>query len=354
MNVDIVDDLRQPEYTGENRCLPCAVVNLVIAALLSSVVARKSRLGGAIALGVSIALIYLRGYLVPGTPTLTKRYLPPEVLRWFGKDPEADLEVASGLGGPTGVAVAGDESVDDDGTAAAADATVAADGSEDTVEDGDATETDPSATVDLEEYFLAHEVLEPCADEDDLCLTDSFEAAWFEEIEPLASESVEEIDPAEIAAAFGLEDVPGSEDGDSGADVSDEGDTESDAGKPHGVELDEATYELESTGEAYVLRADSRRVGHWPSRAALVADVAASRVLEAWVPDWNEYEPHVKGTILNSLRMFLETCPTGGEIRMGEETVESCCTSHTVVAVTCEETGERLFEQRVDTIDADA
>jgi len=46
MQIDVVDDLRQPEYTGENRCEPCTVLNLVIAAVLGSVIARKSRLGG--------------------------------------------------------------------------------------------------------------------------------------------------------------------------------------------------------------------------------------------------------------------------------------------------------------------
>src|SRR6056297_2692903 len=97
MQLDVVDDLRQPKYTGENRCEPCTVLNLSIAAVGSSLIARKSRLGGLLAIGISIALIYLRGYLGPGTPTLTKHYLPSAVLRWFGKDPDPD--VASGLGG---------------------------------------------------------------------------------------------------------------------------------------------------------------------------------------------------------------------------------------------------------------
>jgi len=59
--------------------------------------------------------------------------------------------------------------------------------------------------------------------------------------------------------------------------------------------------------------------------------------------------PETRGEVLNGLRMFLETRPSGGDVRMGEEVVESCCTSHEVVAVTCEETGERLFEQRSPT-----
>lgn len=81
----VVEAVRQPEYTGENRCVPCTVVNLVIAVGLAS-------LGWVVApaLGVGVAvlgflMIWLRGYLVPGTPTLTKRYFPDRVLAWFDK-----------------------------------------------------------------------------------------------------------------------------------------------------------------------------------------------------------------------------------------------------------------------------
>ena len=31
----LADRLRQPEYTGENRCTPCTVVNVVIASNLN-------------------------------------------------------------------------------------------------------------------------------------------------------------------------------------------------------------------------------------------------------------------------------------------------------------------------------
>lgn len=34
---------------------------------------------------VALGAIRRRGYLVPGTPALTKRHLPDPVLRWFGK-----------------------------------------------------------------------------------------------------------------------------------------------------------------------------------------------------------------------------------------------------------------------------
>ena len=74
---------KQPEYTGENRCLPCTVVNTIIALVLSvAVVAGVARVAnpaaglaaGVVLLGCSLGAIYLRGYLVPGTPELTKQY----------------------------------------------------------------------------------------------------------------------------------------------------------------------------------------------------------------------------------------------------------------------------------------
>ena len=84
---------RQPEYTGENRCTPCTAVNVVIAAVLAvaaSVVATP--LVGFVVASVSLLAIYLRGYLVPGTPTLTKQYFPDWLLRKFDKTPTATLD----------------------------------------------------------------------------------------------------------------------------------------------------------------------------------------------------------------------------------------------------------------------
>ncbi|WP_049924195.1 hypothetical protein [Halopiger djelfimassiliensis] len=319
MNIDIVDELQQPEYTGENRCVPCTVLNLVIAAVLGSVIARKSKLGGVLAVGLSVALIYLRGYLVPGTPTLTKRYLPPEVLRWFGKEPEPD--VASGLGAvdSSADASAGLSSADDAPEPVTVDEPTATDGHGTATDDAAAsadTEPDPNAgsvdAIDLEAYFLEHDVLEPCEESDDLCLTESFETAWLEEIDPLAESGV---DAAAAIDAFGFD-------------------------------ADPESFDIGARDDVRVLRSDSAVAGRWPSRAALVADVAASRTLAEWVDDWDTYDPEAKGQILNSLRMFLETCPTdGGSVSIDEEVVESCCSSHEVFAVTCDETGERLFEQ---------
>ncbi|MFB6107479.1 MAG: hypothetical protein ABEJ82_01400 [Haloplanus sp.] len=81
------DRLRRPEYTGENRCLPCTVVNVIIGVVVAAVVgALFGPVGALAALAVSLGAVYFRGYLVPGTPTLTMRYLPPRVLELFGKE----------------------------------------------------------------------------------------------------------------------------------------------------------------------------------------------------------------------------------------------------------------------------
>ncbi|MFC4405848.1 hypothetical protein [Haloarchaeobius iranensis] len=82
-----VDQLRRPEYTGENRCIPCTVTNLGIAGVLS---AGAFLLSPALAAGVALlsaTAIYLRGYLVPGTPELTKRYFPARLLALFDEGP---------------------------------------------------------------------------------------------------------------------------------------------------------------------------------------------------------------------------------------------------------------------------
>lgn len=309
MKIDVIDTCRQPEYTGENRCEPCTVLNLVIAMILSSVVARKSKLGGVIAFGISIGLIYLRGYIVPGTPTLTKRYLPTEILRWFGKDPES--EVASGFSGMERTTPLSSRDSSSSGTYS----------TPSTTDESTDSETKPSENKsnssgeDLETFFLNHGILKLSTDVDDLRLTDEFEEKWTEATEPLVDS---DISVEMIIDSFGIE-----PDGDQNLEFVDQ----------DGVQI---------------LKSKSALIGQWPSRAALIADIAASNVLQSWVPDWNDLDPEERGSMLNGLRMFLEVCPTtGGNIELDEEVIESCCSSHKVIALTCEDTGERLFEHQI-------
>lgn len=84
------DQIRQPEYTGENRCIPCTTVNVVIAAVLATGIAVFNPLLAIAAFVASLAAIYLRGYLVPGTPALTKQYFPDWLLAKFDKGPAVE------------------------------------------------------------------------------------------------------------------------------------------------------------------------------------------------------------------------------------------------------------------------
>ena len=85
-----ISRLRNPAYTGANRCLPCTGVNLGLTAGAALGVGIVSRPAGALVAAAGLLAIWLRGYVVPGTPELTKRYLPDRVLAWFDKAPTAD------------------------------------------------------------------------------------------------------------------------------------------------------------------------------------------------------------------------------------------------------------------------
>jgi len=131
---DRVHRLRQPEYTGENRCVPCTAVNLVIAVVVSGLVAVAFPPAAVVVFAASVAAIYLRGYLVPGTPTLTKRYFPDSVLKLFDKHELPDPP-----------------DVEDD--------------------------------ADIEAFLLDVGAVEECREGTDLCLTDGFYEAWYDRIE---------------------------------------------------------------------------------------------------------------------------------------------------------------------------
>lgn len=142
--VEALDRFRQPEYTGENRCMACTVVNTLIATAVTFAVTvvittrialPAGVLSGAVVFSLSLLAIYLRGYLVPKTPELTKRYFPPWLLSLFGKDP---------------------------------------------------AEMEPVVTsVDPERELLNAGALEECEDDEDLCLTPSFRESWESEIRRL-------------------------------------------------------------------------------------------------------------------------------------------------------------------------
>lgn len=143
ITMSYTDRFRQPEYTGENRCTPCTAVNIVIAAVAGTLVATISMILGAGVFALSLGTIYFRGYLVPGTPSLTKRYFPERVLRWFDKDSAAAM-------------------------------------------------TDESVEIDPERLLLDANTVEPCREGTDLCLTSEFRDVWREHIHDIRAHDPDE------------------------------------------------------------------------------------------------------------------------------------------------------------------
>ncbi|WP_416841194.1 hypothetical protein [Haloferax sp. DFSO52] len=117
--------------------MPCTIVNVAIAAVVSIALGFVWAPLVVASFALFAAVIYTRGYLVPGTPTLTKTYLPDSVLRWFDKEPEPAFAV----------------------------------------------NLDNSTEFDIESVLQNTGALEPCEDLEDLCLTADFESDWMREIE---------------------------------------------------------------------------------------------------------------------------------------------------------------------------
>lgn len=301
MVTSVLDRLRQPEYTGENRCIPCTAANVVIAAAVGLAAGYVwsvagwplAWLVGTLALATGLASVWLRGYFVPGTPELTKRYFPDWLLQAFDKGPEPGTS-------PGGLGAGVDEgSADSAGHPA-----------EDPADDAaSAPAENPPGEPDVETMLLSAGVVEPCEHEDDLCLVEAFRSGWHERMETIREDGTER---DELARE---------------------------------LDLDPADIEFEDHGDAFVARNEGHRLGQWESRAALVADLAAARELPRWIDSWDDLPVGGRSQMLGGLRIFLETCPVcEGPVSAGMETVESCCRSHDVVAANCEACDSRLLE----------
>jgi hypothetical protein len=254
---DRLDRIRRPEYTGANRCLPCTAVNLTIAAGLTGATALVSPLVAAGVAGLSLTSIYFRGYLIPGTPELTKRYLPPRVLAWFGKAPTVR-----------------------------------------------ATEIEP-AVVLVEAGVL---VDDPALD--DATLDSQFRADWEARTAALLAD-----DDSERRALAQLLDVS----------------------------HEDLTVASHGTGLAAYL--DGEWLGVWESPAAFFTDIAALELLADYLTDWARIGMDTRSELAGALRLFVETCPAcGGTVSLGEQTVDSCCSTYEIVAVSCKNCSARLLE----------
>ncbi|WP_252699768.1 hypothetical protein [Natronosalvus vescus] len=143
-----IDRLRASEYTGANRCLPCTIVNAVIACVIAVAAAILWIPAGIVTLLACAVVIYVRGYLIPGTPALTARYLPERVLAWFDKgevlepaDPDSAHEYATPV-----------------------------------------QSNDDSEAVDVEKLLFSSDIVEEDPRGDDIQLTRPFRDAWWRHI----------------------------------------------------------------------------------------------------------------------------------------------------------------------------
>jgi len=249
--------VRRPEYTGANRCLPCTAVNLLLATGVAAAAALVSRPLGVAVAAASLAAIYLRGYLVPGTPELTKRYLPERVLAWFGK--------------------------------------------------ADTPATQTSTEFDAVDFLDRNEVVVDVGD--DVALAPGFERRLDDAARAVDADTTMTAAAADLLA----------------------------------VDADRVSFVGE--GGSWRVLVDGSIVGRWESRAAFVADLAAHRTLAAWTDEWASVPGAARGRTLSAIRACLDSCPTcGGTIRLGTETVSSCCRAYEVVAATCADCDARLFE----------
>ncbi|WP_187347690.1 hypothetical protein [Haloplanus rubicundus] len=263
----ILHRYQNPAYTGSNRCVPCTITNVAIAALGSLAVAAVAPPLGAVAFLGALLTIYLRGYLVPGTPAFTRRYFPDWLLAVFDK-------------------------------------------------------ADPTpSSADVEEMLVAAGVLHDEAT--DLVLDPRFATAWAErmadidtERDGLSDADADRLDAVELAAL---------------------------------TDLDADALDIQRYGDAVVANLDAERIGRWESRAAFVADVAAARELDDWVPRWRSIPLAARSELLGALRLFLERCPAcDAALTLDHEVVRSCCRDRDVIAMSCSGCGSRLLEADFD------
>jgi hypothetical protein len=264
--------IKQPEYTGENRCVPCTVLNLALGSIAAiATVVLVAPVAGTVGVAVGLALFvlsvlatYFRGYFVPGTPTITKRYFPERVLAVFGKeDPRSDRSVPGVL--------------------------------------------EPEKLL----LDLGIVVNEP---ESDLGLDPAFAKQW--------AESIQRFRGDERAITVRL-------------------------GELFGVAPEQIAFEYRS--RSFAAWVGDRHLASWPSSSAAVADAAAAAALPAWDAEWNRRPLPAQMELLGVLRLFLDTCPTcDGSVALLQDVSESCCRSRDIVAATCRDCDDRLFEMDID------
>jgi len=279
-----VASLRRPEFTGDQRCWPCTVVNgavvLVAAAAVAAVVHPAV---GALA-GVAGALaIWLRGYVVPGTP----RFAPRLVARLPGGDAlfhdGADLDGGHPTEADRGPSADGDAA----GESAPGDR---ASGEGDRPRDGGSLGAATAGDAPEAGEAVLRSLVEAGAVEvgdDGVALAPAVADAYDEAQRDLAELSTGAL-AREVTSAVGAYSARAVRDDDTGREW---------------IALDDGEHAVEQT---------------WLRRPAVVADLAAVEALADHLP------PDERLAAARSLRAFLERCPDCGTPLEAASAV-ACC-----------------------------
>lgn len=283
MTDDSLERLRRPEHTGENRCWPCTVANVVLVALGALLLARRRRALALTAAAVGGAAVWLRGYVVPGTPRFAPRLVAalPLPSDPFDHDEYAPDPSASGVAGAD---------VGADGTADSLPAS-GTDGGEASAANGGTTAPAEPGSLggeglgeELVERLLAADVLEP--DGEALVLGSSFDETWRAAMADLATMDADALAEATFEVA-------------------------------HAATVD--TFENED-GEWVVLGDGSGEFDGetWLTRPVAVAEAGAVRALA------DRVDETTARAAAGPLRMFLHECPDCGT-ELVESTTAACC-----------------------------
>ena len=91
--MELFESLSDESYTGENRCWPCTVLNLGLLGLFTFLLRARGRsLASLLVAVVGVAVVSLRGYLVPYTPEFAPRLVAAAPIpdKWFHRDSSHD------------------------------------------------------------------------------------------------------------------------------------------------------------------------------------------------------------------------------------------------------------------------
>lgn len=115
------------------------------------------------------------------------------------------------------------------------------------------------------------------------------------------------------------------------------------------LEVDPATLEVGTIGRRYVATHEDDLVGVWPSRAAFLADLTATPLLEDRISHWDGLAVDQQETALTTVRTLLESCPNcDGAVVESTPSGETETVAETETVVHCGRCGSELTRTTAD------